>query len=214
MDAKKRVDRGLQERRAPAGSSGRPILVNFHAAPTSRPARRFPTASMTSPGTRGMSASGSPATPHSSRARASARGGSIGQMLSAPARSLTITADAGGSNSYRIRLSKTELQKLADRTRIAITIYHYPPRNQQVEQDPAPPVQLHLNQLAREAPRQPTGRNRPDHRDHHQHRPEGLRPTRREYLPHQNQSHRRAARHCADRAKRVPSRMELHHSSR
>src|SRR5680860_333147 len=43
------------------------------------------------------------------------------------ATTLTITADAGGSNSYRIRLWKTELQRLADKTGLAIRVMHYPP---------------------------------------------------------------------------------------
>jgi hypothetical protein len=40
---------------------------------------------------------------------------------------LLITADAGGSNSYRTRLWKVELAKLATRTGLAITVCHYPP---------------------------------------------------------------------------------------
>jgi hypothetical protein len=43
------------------------------------------------------------------------------------ARTLTITADCGGSNSYRVRLWKTELQALADHTGLAIRVHHYPP---------------------------------------------------------------------------------------
>jgi hypothetical protein len=43
------------------------------------------------------------------------------------AKTLTITADAGGSNSYRIRLWKTELRKLADETGLKITVCHFPP---------------------------------------------------------------------------------------
>jgi hypothetical protein len=40
---------------------------------------------------------------------------------------LMITADAGGSNSYRGRLWKVELAKLAERTGLEITVCHYPP---------------------------------------------------------------------------------------
>ncbi len=40
---------------------------------------------------------------------------------------LTITADSGGSNSYRTRLWKVELQKLADATGLKITLCHFPP---------------------------------------------------------------------------------------
>jgi hypothetical protein len=43
------------------------------------------------------------------------------------ARSLLITADAGGSNGTRVRLWKWELQGLADRTGLAITVCHFPP---------------------------------------------------------------------------------------
>jgi hypothetical protein len=43
------------------------------------------------------------------------------------ARELTITADSGGSNSYRTRLWKVELQKLADQTGLKITVCHCPP---------------------------------------------------------------------------------------
>jgi len=40
---------------------------------------------------------------------------------------LLITADGGGSNGYRIRLWKLELQKLADEIGVPITVCHYPP---------------------------------------------------------------------------------------
>ena len=43
------------------------------------------------------------------------------------ARSLLITADAGGSNGSRLRLWKWELQQLADRTGLTITVCHFPP---------------------------------------------------------------------------------------
>jgi hypothetical protein len=40
---------------------------------------------------------------------------------------LMITADAGGSNGYRVRMWKTELAKLAAETGLDITVCHYPP---------------------------------------------------------------------------------------
>jgi hypothetical protein len=43
------------------------------------------------------------------------------------ATTLTITADCGGSNSYRTRLWKTELQALADDIGLSIRVHHYPP---------------------------------------------------------------------------------------
>jgi hypothetical protein len=43
------------------------------------------------------------------------------------AKRLLITADAGGSNGYRIRAFKVELAKLAAETGLEITVCHYPP---------------------------------------------------------------------------------------
>ena len=43
------------------------------------------------------------------------------------ARRLLITADAGGSNGYRLRAFKTELARLADDTGLEVTVCHYPP---------------------------------------------------------------------------------------
>src|SRR4051794_26131407 len=43
------------------------------------------------------------------------------------ARRLLITADAGGSNSYRYRLWKAELAALAAETHLTITVCHFPP---------------------------------------------------------------------------------------
>jgi hypothetical protein len=43
------------------------------------------------------------------------------------ARDLFITADAGGSNGYRSRVWKAELQRLADKIGISIHVSHFPP---------------------------------------------------------------------------------------
>jgi hypothetical protein len=43
------------------------------------------------------------------------------------ATTVTITADCGGSNGNRTRLWKTELQRLADDTRLSIRVCHFPP---------------------------------------------------------------------------------------
>ncbi len=43
------------------------------------------------------------------------------------AKKLMITADCGGSNGYRVRLWKVELQKLADETGLEISVCHFPP---------------------------------------------------------------------------------------
>jgi hypothetical protein len=51
----------------------------------------------------------------------------MGQALYSGARRLLVTADAGGSNGYRVRLWKLELQKLADETGLEIAVCHFPP---------------------------------------------------------------------------------------
>ena len=51
----------------------------------------------------------------------------MGQPLYPAATRLLITADAGGSNGYRLRLWKWELQKLADETGLEIAVCHFPP---------------------------------------------------------------------------------------
>ena len=50
-----------------------------------------------------------------------------GHRLYPRARHLLITADGGGSNGYRLRQWKMELQQLADHTHLAITVCHFPP---------------------------------------------------------------------------------------
>src|SRR3972149_742475 len=52
---------------------------------------------------------------------------SMGQPLYPKASRLLITADAGGSNGYRLRLWKLELQKLADETGLEMAVCHFPP---------------------------------------------------------------------------------------
>jgi hypothetical protein len=51
----------------------------------------------------------------------------MGRPIYRDANSLLITADAGGSNGSRIRLWKWELQQLANRTGLSITVCHFPP---------------------------------------------------------------------------------------
>jgi hypothetical protein len=50
-----------------------------------------------------------------------------GQRLYPRATRLLITADGGGSNGYRLRLWKLELQHLANQTGLAIAVCHFPP---------------------------------------------------------------------------------------
>ena len=51
---------------------------------------------------------------------------SMGRGRYAKAKRLMITAD-GGSNGYRVRLWKVELQKLADELKFPVTVCHFPP---------------------------------------------------------------------------------------
>lgn len=50
-----------------------------------------------------------------------------GRRLYPRAQQLLITADGGGSNGYRLRLWKIELQKFADETRLSLMVCHFPP---------------------------------------------------------------------------------------
>jgi Rhodopirellula transposase DDE domain len=50
-----------------------------------------------------------------------------GKRLYPKAKSLLMTADGGGSNGWRLRLWKGELQKFADESGLAISVCHFPP---------------------------------------------------------------------------------------
>jgi Rhodopirellula transposase DDE domain len=51
----------------------------------------------------------------------------MGKKRHLKASRLMISADGGGSNGYRVRLWKVELQKLADEIKLPITVCHLPP---------------------------------------------------------------------------------------
>ena len=52
---------------------------------------------------------------------------SMGKKVYPKAKRLLITADSGGSNGYRIKLWKVELQKFANETELSIAVSHLPP---------------------------------------------------------------------------------------
>jgi hypothetical protein len=52
---------------------------------------------------------------------------SMGKLRYPKATELTITADGGGSNGYRVRLWKLELSRLAQETGLCIHVSHFPP---------------------------------------------------------------------------------------
>jgi hypothetical protein len=60
-----------------------------------------------------------------------------------------ITADAGESDDYRVKLWKVELAKLAQETGLEIIVVTLPTGNVEVEQDRAQDVELYLDELAR-----------------------------------------------------------------
>jgi hypothetical protein len=51
----------------------------------------------------------------------------MGKQKYKTAEKILITADGGGSNGYRLKLWKTELQMFANQTNMEITICHFPP---------------------------------------------------------------------------------------
>lgn len=51
----------------------------------------------------------------------------MGKKRYATPKGLMVTADGGGSNGYRVRLWKIELQKLANQLKFPITVCHLPP---------------------------------------------------------------------------------------
>jgi hypothetical protein len=50
-----------------------------------------------------------------------------GRRLYPNTKTLLITADGGGSNGYRLRLWKMELQGFADKADLSIVVCHFPP---------------------------------------------------------------------------------------
>ena len=51
----------------------------------------------------------------------------MGEELNPDVKRLLIRADGGGSNGYRVRLWKVELQGFADETGLEVTVCHFPP---------------------------------------------------------------------------------------
>jgi len=53
--------------------------------------------------------------------------GQMGQAIYRHARQLLITADCGGSNGSRVWLWRVQLQRLADKLGLPISVCHFPP---------------------------------------------------------------------------------------
>lgn len=107
---------------------GNPDIVNGHDFPNPEVPRAYPYGIYDIGQNRGFVKIG---TDHdtSSFAVASIRGwwSHEGKKLYKNAGHLLITADSGGSNGYRVKRWKLELQKLADKSGLEIVVCHFPP---------------------------------------------------------------------------------------
>ena len=131
-----------------------------------------------------------------------------GQPAYPGAARLLISADGGGSNGYRTRLWKAELAALAAETGLEITVCHFPPGHLQVEQDRAPAVLPHHDELARPAADQPRGHRAHHRRDHDPHRAD--RQRRAGHRPPTPKASRSQTAQMKDLEQRVLRRHEFH----
>ena len=114
--------------------STRPTTASSGTSATSAtPTRSSPAgATASAPCARAAGCRASPSAPRASTTPSAGRTirrwwQEIGRPRYPGAKSLTITADGGGSNGVRVRLWKRELQRLADESGLAITVHHLPP---------------------------------------------------------------------------------------
>jgi transposase len=133
----------------------------------------------------------------------------VGSHAYPDAKRLLVTADAGGSNGYRIRLWKLELAKLARETGIEITVCHFPPGTSKWN-NRASALEPRLDELEGPSTRQPSSRCRPHRRHHDAYGPQGQGRPRPELLPPRDQDHRQTTERSAAPAPRLPRRVELH----
>ena len=129
VDAKKKELIGAYASKGRDLAAGRgPARVDAHDFPGEDTARPCPTGCMTWAPTAGWVSVGSDGdTAQFAVATIRPGGRQLGRPAYPDATKLLITADAGGSNGYRLRLWKTELAALADDTGLAITVCHMPP---------------------------------------------------------------------------------------
>ena len=124
---KEGIDWKLREHRASMAQERRRQGATAMISPRPPCPGPIPTACMTSPATTGSSTWGRITTRAPLRWPRSGAGGGRGPPTVSASAALLITADGGGSNGYRLRLWKLELQKLADATTLAIGVCHFPP---------------------------------------------------------------------------------------
>ncbi len=107
--------------------SGQPVCVNTHDFPSHAKGKAIPYGVYDLARNEGWVSVGvSRDTAQFAVASIAAWWEQLGQAAYPDARSLTITADSGGSNSARGRLWKVELQKLSDRIGLQIAVCHFP----------------------------------------------------------------------------------------
>jgi hypothetical protein len=107
---------------------GRPVEVNTHDFPDKKLGKAVPYGIYDIAGNEGFVSVGISAdTAQFSVASILAWWQHLGKSRYPDATRLTINADCGGSNSYRTRLFKVELQRLADQTGLQIEVCHFPP---------------------------------------------------------------------------------------
>ena len=108
--------------------SGRPVSVNVHDFPSQADGKAVPYGVYDIAENTGFVSVGV-ASDTAEFAVASIRGWweQLGCTRYPEARHLLVTADCGGSNGYRSRLWKAELQRFADDTGLAIRVAHFPP---------------------------------------------------------------------------------------
>ena len=134
----------------------------------------------------------------------------MGREAYPEASQLLITADGGGSNGSRVRLWKLELQKLADETRLEISVCHFPPGTSKWNKiehrlfsfitknwrgKPLVSHEVIVNLIAATT---------------NQNRPSSSKPTRHGQVPERDQGRQAGICHNTTAPRQLPRRMELH----
>jgi hypothetical protein len=120
----------------------------------------------------------------------------VGQPTYPNAKRLMITADAGGSNGYRLRLWKHELAQLATDIGVTITVCHYPPGTSKWNKIEHRLFSAITSNWRGRPLTSPRGHHRTHRSDHHQDRAHRPRRGRQQHLPPRHQNQRRPnARH-------------------
>jgi Rhodopirellula transposase DDE domain len=127
---------------------------------------------------------------------------SEGRRIYPNAKSILITADGGGSNGWRLRLYG------AERLRVPLSS-----RDQQVEQDRASAVLVHLFQLARRAPAGLRNHRQSHRRDHHRKGTESHLPARPAQVPDRPRRQRRRDEARQPEACQISRGVELLHQA-